>query len=197
MNKETATSSPSTTTANSDRLQAFRIVFDDVDDGEILCPGEELHGHVKVVVLGETRFTRLHVSFKGEASTNTAWLHKGGTDLTPNDCGASETYFNEDLTLFDGGRCLEAGSHRFPFKFIVPCGLNLPESFEGDHGHVSYLVAAKLDRFLYAKKPFNVVGEQRMVLDRKCLLSALVIYCLLFCLEVNPLRTTGRLVKYE
>ena len=40
---------------------------------------------------------------------------------------------------------LEAGEHRFPFRFYIPVA-PLPYAFEGRHGHIRYYVKAKIDR---------------------------------------------------
>ena len=54
------------------------------------------------------------------------------------------------------------GYHTFPFSLILPP--NLPSSFEGQHGHVRYVVEAKIDRsgifsFNKRKKHFITINS--------------------------------------
>ena len=39
---------------------------------------------------------------------------------------------------------LEAGTHRYPFRFSLPS--NVPSSYEGEYGYVRYTAEAKMDR---------------------------------------------------
>ncbi|XP_072014781.1 arrestin domain-containing protein 17-like [Amphiura filiformis] len=153
-------------------MEAFEILFDD-NPSNVYHQGEVLNGHVKILLAGQKKITELSVTFRGEASTYTSWLHKRGTNLTAEQCGASETYFDEYLTIINDEKILKSGANIFPFKFTIPSHLNLPASFEGDHGHVKYFVSARLNSYLYAKKIFTVIGGQAAVLDMDSLLSAM------------------------
>ena len=162
-----------TVTCSVRMLEVFEIVFDGNTEN-VYHPGEIVKGHVKIVHSGHKKVTSLNVTFRGEASTYSSWLHKRGVGLSAEQCGASEVYFEENLTMIEQEQFLLSGVHEFPFEFTIPGYLNLPASFEGDHGHVKYFVSARLNTYLYTKKIFTVIGEKKMVLDMDCLLNAMV-----------------------
>ena len=56
---------------------------------------------------------------------------------------ASEQYLEQSATL-QPGPLLPAGTHIFPFTFLLPP--NLPSSFESKIGHVRYYVKADIVR---------------------------------------------------
>ena len=57
-----------------------------------------------------------------------------------------EDYINEEIVLWNTeqipNRILEPGDHVFPFKFSLT--RKLPSSFEGNHGHIRYVVEARV-----------------------------------------------------
>ncbi len=154
-------------------LEAFDIVLDDNTEN-VYHQGENLNGHVKVLLDGHKKITELSITFRGEASTYTSWLHRRGTNLSTDQCGASETYFEEHVTVINDETSLKTGVHIFPFKFTIPSHQNLPSTFEGDHGHVKYFVSARLNSYLYTKKIFTLIGGQAELLDMDSLLTAMV-----------------------
>lgn len=57
---------------------------------------------------------------------------------------------------------LKPGLHTFPFSFVLP--LEIPSSFEGEHGHVRYIAKGTIDRSWsfndHTKRAFTVIGLQ-------------------------------------
>lgn len=55
---------------------------------------------------------------------------------------------------------LKPGLHTFPFSFVLP--LEIPSSFEGEHGHVRYIAKGTIDRSWsfndHTKRAFTVIG---------------------------------------
>ena len=73
-----------------------------------------------------------------------------------------EEYISNKVLLHQGP--LAAGNHIFPFSFVLPP--NLPSSFEGQHGHVRYFIAAKLDRSGFFT--FNKIKKQFITINSIC-----------------------------
>lgn len=55
---------------------------------------------------------------------------------------------------------LKPGLHTFHFSFVLP--LEIPSSFEGEHGHVRYIAKGTIDRSWsfndHTKRAFTVIG---------------------------------------
>ena len=88
---------------------------------------------------------------------NIHWVEKSGLRAALIDKNETftndEEYISKECILHQG--LLSAGTHSFPFSFVLPS--ILPYSFEGKFGHIRYFVEAKLDRSGF----FNTSETQR------------------------------------
>ena len=70
-------------------------------------------------------------------------------------------FITTDSTFPGADICLEAGEHKYPFRFHIP-HQPLPDPFEGEYGYIRYKVKAKIDRpskFNHeTQKLFSVIG---------------------------------------
>jgi hypothetical protein len=120
-------------------VESFEINLEhDIDEQYQYEPGEVLRGHVLLVLSLGIKVKAVQVQLKGEATVS--WEEKGTTYR------ADETYIDvtQNLVQAETGESLslEKGKHRFPLEYTLP--LNLPSSFIGKFGSITYVVKATL-----------------------------------------------------
>ncbi|XP_013409375.1 arrestin domain-containing protein 4 isoform X1 [Lingula anatina] len=121
----------------SDRLEVH--LEHDIDEQYQYEPGEILRGCVSVYFPEPTFIKHITVQIKGEATV-------GWEDKSHEKFRAHETYINVIKKLIasspNNRRQLEKGTHDFPFQYELPS--NIPSSFIGKQGSVTYVVKATL-----------------------------------------------------
>ncbi|PAA47688.1 hypothetical protein BOX15_Mlig001363g3 [Macrostomum lignano] len=123
------------------KVQSFEIILDRSDGPNgigVYSPGELLTGHVRLELTQRLTVSSLDLLVQGTG--NAAWRLRTlqGDELVSDD----EVYLNEIAELV-GKRSYEMvtlspGEHVFPFACDLP--FELPATFTGSYGNVSYLV---------------------------------------------------------
>ncbi len=124
-------------------VESFEINLEhDIDEQYQYEPGENLRGHVLLVLTHTIKVKAVQVQLKGEASVS--WedeRQKQGSTFR-----ADETYIDVTQNLIQAlsgeSITLEKGKHRFPLEYTLP--LNLPSSFIGKFGSITYVVKATM-----------------------------------------------------
>lgn len=123
------------------KVLSFEIILDRQDGPNgvgIYCPGDVLTGHVRLEL--SQRLTVNNLDLLVQGTGNAAWRLRTlqGDEFLADD----EVYLNEIAELVGKRRnemvTLSAGEHVFPFACDLP--LELPATFTGSHGNISYLV---------------------------------------------------------
>ena len=122
------------------KLDRFEIELEhDIDEQYQYEPGEILRGTVIVRTKDEVRIKGINLQIKGEASVS--WDEKHGAQVK-----ADEIYLEETITLLQSPNVdsitLDQGLFKYPFQFPLP--QNLPSSFIGKYGSVTYVLKATL-----------------------------------------------------
>lgn len=121
------------------QLERFEIELEhDIDEQYQYEPGELLRGTVIVKARDSIRVRSILLQIKGEASVS--WEEPKGS------VKADEVYVEEVITLLQSPTVesvtLNKGTYKYPFQFPLP--QNLPSSFIGKFGSVTYVLKATL-----------------------------------------------------
>ncbi len=124
-------------------VEKFEINLEhDIDEQYQYEPGEMLRGHVLLCLNETIKVKNILVQIKGEATVS--WEDEGSRH--PQTYRADETYIDVTQSLLKApsgeSTSLEKGRHRFPLEYILP--MNLPSSFIGKFGSITYVVKATL-----------------------------------------------------
>lgn len=151
------------------QVDSFEINLEhDIDEQYQYEPGETLRGYVKLVVRGTTKLKAIGIQIKGEATVS--WEEDDG-----NQYHAEETYIDSQHNLIavplgEDTLTIEKGAHRYPMEYTLPA--NLPSSFIGKFGSITYVVKATLKedkRFglstMITSEPFLVLRKLNLDAD--------------------------------
>lgn len=180
------------------KLRCFQIDFDNPQ--AIYFPGQPINGKVIVDLESETKVNDIKLRFLGEAYVYVD-IAVGNQRRT---CESEEEYFDNTFSVIAmdlGDRdeyILKPGLHTFPFSFVLP--LEIPSSFEGEHGHVRYIAKGTIDRSWsfndHTKRAFTVIGLQDLnklpLADHEAVNSVETNVCCLCC-KSGPIEATLRL----
>ena len=125
----------------STQIRRFEIQLEhDIDEQYQYEPGELLKGTVNLNLTDLIKVKNVQVQIKGEATVS--W-----EDEATRTFSANETYIDIVQELLppvaeDDSVTLEAGEHNYPLEYQLP--LNLPSSFIGKFGSITYVVKATL-----------------------------------------------------
>jgi len=123
-------------------IQTFEINLEhDIDEQYQYEPGEVLRGHVLLKLSQPIKVKAIQVQIKGEATVS--WEDENSKN--PQTYRADETYIDLTQNLFQShgeSKPVSAGKHRFPMEYSLPA--NLPSSFIGKFGSITYVVKATL-----------------------------------------------------
>ncbi|XP_078590352.1 arrestin domain-containing protein 3-like [Branchiostoma floridae x Branchiostoma japonicum] len=149
------------------KIKQFTIAFEDGKD--VFEAGECVKGHVTVQLAEDVKMRGLWLLFHGQSEVE--WREHGSDDSSVT-YKSVETYFKHEVTLFGTAReqssqgddaVLPMGRHVFPFQYQLPAD-GLPCPFEGEHGHVRYIITATIDRpwklFRTMKTSFTVLEKE-------------------------------------
>lgn len=174
-------------------VEKFEINLEhDIDEQYQYEPGEMIRGHVLLSVTEPIKVKAIMIQIKGEATVS--WEDESGRNPP---FRADETYIDVTQCLLEspGGDSIELGKgdHQFVINYILP--VNLPSSFIGKFGSITYVVKATLKeakRFglstMITSEPFLVLrrldlsqeeslGQQQVVTAEKRMWGALA-FCL-------------------
>lgn len=123
-------------------VEKFEINLEhDIDEQYQYEPGEMLRGHVLLVLNSPIKLKNILAQIKGEATVS--WEDEGRNPLTYR---ADETYIDVTQNLLTAppgeSQTLEKGRHKFALEYVLP--MNLPSSFIGKFGSITYVVKATL-----------------------------------------------------
>ncbi|MFT7813626.1 arrestin domain-containing protein 3-like isoform X1 [Arapaima gigas] len=157
-------------------IKNISVSYDAINESNTFSAGDCISGRVVVEVGKQVKVNSLRVKAKGEAYVH--WTEKHGDD--EDSYSARETYFNLKYFIIcepknDGefviisstiiSNVINPGTHVYPFTFQIPAG-NFPSSFKGVHGHITYILDAKLSRSMRmpssAKTEFTIHSKPNM-----------------------------------
>ncbi len=157
-------------------IQKFEIHLEhDIDEQYQYEPGEVLRGKVILQNKEAIDMKAITIQIKGEASVS--WDDELGRDDRP--FRADETYVAESMDLVNAGDSsikLEKGEYTYPLEYQLPD--NLPSSFIGKFGSITYVVKATLredKRFglstTITSEPFLVLRRLDIAKDQKLMMK--------------------------
>ena len=175
-------------------VEKFEINLEhDIDEQYQYEPGEMLRGHVLLVLTQSIKLKNILAQIKGEATVS--WEDEGRNPLTYR---ADETYIDVTQNLLTAppgeSQTLEKGRHKFALEYVLP--MNLPSSFIGKFGSITYVVKATLKEdkkfglsTLITSEPFLVLRrldiskDEALMREATELLEKRMFGALAFCLS--------------
>ena len=121
-------------------IKKFEIHLDhDIDEQYQYEPGESLTGKIILNLADELNVKAIKVQIRGEAMVSLDDETRKTDPLT-----ASEIYVDESVSVLDepSGTTVSKGENSFLFDYTLPS--NLPSSFIGKYGNITYVVKATL-----------------------------------------------------
>ncbi|CAD5115814.1 DgyrCDS4754 [Dimorphilus gyrociliatus] len=141
-------------------IDRFDINLDhDIDEQYQYVPGEALRGHILLVLTDTIKVKSITVQIKGEASVS--WEDSSRETVRADEVYIDLTY---DVTKTTPGipLALQKGKHKFPLEYVLP--LNLPSSFIGKYGSITYVVKATLKEDKQMGMSTTITSEPFLVL---------------------------------
>lgn len=154
-------------------VEKFEINLEhDIDEQYQYEPGELLRGHVLLVLNNSVKLKNILAQIKGEATVS--WEDEGRSN--PLTYRADETYIDVTQNLLTAppgeSQTLEKGRHKFAIEYVLPA--NLPSSFIGKFGSITYVVKATLKEdkkfglsTLITSEPFLVLRRLDISTDQE------------------------------
>ena len=152
----------------SQHIDEFDILLEhDIDQQYQYEPGELLCGRVRVVVREPIKISAIHVQIRGES--NVSWDEGDDARGDPITCAAEELYVSVTQNIIedeleDGSMTLERGESTFSMEYKLPD--NLPSSFIGKHGSITYVCKATLREDKRFGLSTRITSEPFLVLRR-------------------------------
>ncbi|GFR83465.1 arrestin domain-containing protein 3-like [Elysia marginata] len=209
------------------KLSLFAISLD--NPAGVYYAGSMIQGHVTVQLNESMKMRGIRLNIEGKARVH--WterhregrhrahraghrhhVHRPGHVVGNSDFRhyyGDEQYFDQDILLHGiwPSQCsntteLHQGVHTFPFQLQLPAGL--PSSFEGQHGHVRYVVSCKIDKpwkFDHkTKRPFTIISildlnSQPSYMQRLQASAEKTLCCL--CCQSGPITATFSLDRQD
>ena len=146
------------------QVESFEIHLEhDIDEQYQYEPGETLCGKVVITVRESAKVKAIQVQIKGEATVSWEEDDRAGKAFR-----ADETYVEHTQTLLSAlsGEMitLDKGLHEYPLEYTLPP--NLPSSFIGKHGSITYVVKATLKQDARFGLSAMITSEPFLVLRR-------------------------------
>ena len=152
----------------SHHIDQFDILLEhDIDQQYQYEPGELLCGRVRVVVREPIKISAIHVQIRGES--NVSWDEDDDARGDPVTRSAEEAYVSVTQNIIedeleDGSMTLERGESTFSMEYKLP--ENLPSSFIGKHGSITYVCKATLREDKRFGLSTRITSEPFLVLRR-------------------------------
>lgn len=141
-------------------IEKFDINLDhDIDEQYQYVPGEMLRGHILLVLTDTIKVKSITVQIKGEASVS--WDDNTGDPVRADEIYIDLTY-DVTKTTIGSPLALQKGKHKFPLEYTLP--ENLPSSFIGKFGSVTYVVKATLKEDKQMGMSTTITSEPFLVL---------------------------------
>jgi len=131
-------------------LTDFQIIFE--NPMKVYFSGQTINGRVLVNLSEHKKMAKIKVQLVGRGEVH--WTEsrreqrrdsqgESYSEEIYDHYRSTESYLEQEAVVYHGPS-LQAGTHLFPFTFILPT--NLPSSFETKTGHVRYFVKADIVR---------------------------------------------------
>ncbi|CAH1787862.1 unnamed protein product [Owenia fusiformis] len=158
-------------------VEKFEISLEhDIDEQYQYQPGETLRGAITIRLAGTIRVKIIQIQIKGEASVS--WDMENVEQSGMEQFRSEQTYVDVSqplITTIDGeSMVLDEGNHAFPFEYELPA--NIPSSFIGKYGSITYVVRATLKEAqqiglgtLITSEPFLVLRTLDLARDTRLL----------------------------
>ena len=127
------------------RIEQFAITLDNPQG--VYYAGQIVSGYVQLEITKELDLKGLTLKCVGAANVHWSESRGSGKNRRVVHFRSSERYVDVKLTIYGDGTTTTAmpiGKHHFPFSITLP--VNIPSSFQGDHGSVVYYLKAHIDR---------------------------------------------------
>lgn len=142
-------------------IDRFDINLDhDIDEQYQYVPGETLRGHILLVLVDTIKVKTITVQIKGEASVS--WDDPSSGEQVRADEVYIDLTYDVTKTAPDTPLALQKGKHKFPLEYMLPG--NLPSSFIGKFGSVTYVVKATLKEDKQMGMSTTITSEPFLVL---------------------------------
>lgn len=130
----------------------------DIDEQYQYQPGEIVRGHLDVTLTRPLTIRTISISVYGQGAVACEDRELGSLH-------AHEEYINASKQISQGSEHYNKGQHRFPFDYLLPN--NLPSSFIGKYGSVTYVLKA----VIHGERPgeTSITSEPFLVLRRTML----------------------------
>lgn len=130
----------------------------DIDEQYQYQPGEIVRGHLDVTLTRPLTIRTISISVYGQGAVACEDRELGSLH-------AHEEYINASKQISHGSEHYNKGQHRFPFDYLLPN--NLPSSFIGKYGSVTYVLKA----VIHGERPgeTSITSEPFLVLRRTML----------------------------
>lgn len=130
----------------------------DIDEQYQYQPGEIVRGHLDVTLTRPLTIRTISISVYGQGAVACEDRELGSLH-------AHEEYINASKQISHGSEHHNKGQHRFPFDYLLPN--NLPSSFIGKYGSVTYVLKA----VIHGERPgeTSITSEPFLVLRRTML----------------------------
>ncbi|KAM9393970.1 arrestin domain-containing protein 3-like [Pholidichthys leucotaenia] len=149
-------------------IKDFDLSYQAVNKDATFSPGDTITGTVTFSLNEDTKVKKVVVKAEGQAHVR---FRKGTGDRRKTHF-ATRRYFKVKkyhVEEKDGGTVLPKGHHHFNFSLKIPQG-DVPPSFKGFHGNITYMLQAKISRSWHVpsitKKPFKLLSNFSRYADR-------------------------------
>ncbi|XP_065226244.1 arrestin domain-containing protein 1-like [Planococcus citri] len=121
----------------------FSIIFD--QSGGPYTPGQLVTGKVRMFFNSAKPVTKIKIKFEGRADVEWSEDKEIGNQSSSTRIQSDEQYFKSKLILYErlGDFKLSQGDHVYPFGVLLP--KNIPSSFAGSYGKITYFAIAKIE----------------------------------------------------
>ncbi|KAJ0019325.1 hypothetical protein NQD34_006894 [Periophthalmus magnuspinnatus] len=128
------------------KMTSLSIEYDANNKDNVFSRGDSISGRVVLEVSKETKLDGVIVKAKGKASVLWNEYYSPGHNIV---YSSKEKYFSIAQHVLDdstrGSKMIAVGRHTFPFTFEIP-NMELPSSFKGKHGKITYFLEARAIR---------------------------------------------------
>uniref|UniRef100_A0A674MV40 Uncharacterized protein n=1 Tax=Takifugu rubripes TaxID=31033 RepID=A0A674MV40_TAKRU len=131
-------------------VKLLAVDYEKVNERGVFSPGDVLSGKVTLVTSKEIKAQCFSVKAKGRAKVT--WCEREGrSGVVHSD---KKRYFHlehiilQDKNKGDGSEIISAGRNVYPFAFVMP-NMDMPSSYDGKWGNVTYSVRAKLTQSIW------------------------------------------------
>ncbi|KAM4577003.1 arrestin domain-containing protein 3-like [Odontesthes bonariensis] len=125
-------------------IQDFALVYEALNNSGTFSEGDPIIGTLTFKLKKDTKVKNVFLKAKGEAHVH--WTEGSGDN--ERSYSAHTRFFKVKEYLVaekDEGNKLHQGVHHFNFSLTIPKG-DFPSSFKGHHGHIVYMLEAKISR---------------------------------------------------